>query len=438
MKGVNHLTRRDFLKLSGAGAAGVGLLGVYGCGGGASANEIEWTTWGNPGELERFVQFTDEFNKEHKDIQAELKPIPNVEEYNSKMLTQLNGGTAPDLFYSFENNIGTWVDKGVISELTDRLKGPKSQSPPDEVISGLWGGAQTEPGTYFGIPVDCNPYTFWFNKKVLQDAGINDNPVDLYERGEWKWDTFQGMLEQLRGSGVNGFVLGQVGLETFSWATSNGGKIVEGDRFVLHEDPKSVEAHVWLYDNIRNKNITYTTTLPSGQGPDALFMSNRVGFVPAGRWYLPIFKQNPNLEFDIVPWPTNTDSKDEPVGIPTAFMVMNKDSEDPDKAFQFLTEFVSREGQIFRLKGGGNAVPSVTGADEVVLEGNPTLPEHAQFFLDVRDIGYAYPGILSRVPDLNQDLIDIIEPVFVSGGNIRQALAQAGEQANKKIQEQTG
>ena len=53
---------------------------------------------GNPGELTRFQELTKDFNKKHSDIEVEFIPIPG--EYDQKILTQLTGGTAPDIFYA--------------------------------------------------------------------------------------------------------------------------------------------------------------------------------------------------------------------------------------------------------------------------------------------------------------------------------------------------
>lgn len=437
VRGIRRLTRRDFLKVSGAGVAGLGLFGVYGCGGGEQSGSasVRWSTWGNPGEVKRFQEYTDKFNEEH-DVQVNFRPIPNLDEYESKLLTQFNGGTGPDLWYSFDNNVGTWIDRGIAREITEMITGPDSKSSPDQFFDGLWGGTRTGEDTYYGAPVDCNPLVFWYNKKVLRDAGVSEDPVDLFERGEWSWEAFQGMLERVNPSGAEGFVLGAPGFETFSWATSNGGRVLEGDRFVMHEDPKSVEAHEFLYDNLQNGNMIYAATLSGNQGPETLFMSNRVAFVPAGRWYLPVFRENPNLEFDIVPWPANTGNKIEPVAIAEAYMLMASQTENPEAAFEFFTNYISKEGQIFRLQGQGNAVPSVRGADEVVLESD--LPEHAQYFLDAREIGYAYPGTLSSVPGVNQTLVETLEPVLINGGDIVAALTRAGERINQMIQEQAG
>jgi len=162
-------------------------------------------------------------------------------------------------------------------------------------------------------------------------------------------------------------------------------------------------------------------------------MSNQVGFVGAGRWYLPLFKKNATLEYDVVTWPTNTGNKIEPAGIPTAYMVLNKASKHKEPAYTFLTEFVSKEGQIYRLQGGGNAVPSIKGADDVVLEGN--LPEHAKLFLDAREIGYALTPAEAGVPGLSSDINSRFEALWLKNEDLDTALKDIQDLANKKIDE---
>ena len=80
MKSVDRLTRRDFLKLSGAGMAGVGLLGIYGCGrgsGGSSTGQGDWASWANSGAAARFNEYTDHFMEQHINIQVTYTPTPN-------------------------------------------------------------------------------------------------------------------------------------------------------------------------------------------------------------------------------------------------------------------------------------------------------------------------------------------------------------------------
>ncbi|MCZ8515336.1 sugar ABC transporter substrate-binding protein [Paenibacillus filicis] len=392
--------------------------------------KLKWSTWGNPGELGRFQEFTKDYNSKHPNVEFELIPIPS--DYEQKILTQLSGGTAPDVFYSGDSTISKLIENQTVSELTPYLKGD-SKIKEENVFKGLWGAARKNEKVY-GIPVDCNPVVLWYNKKLLQDAGVSVMPADLYEKGEWNWNTFKGMLEKLRANGKHGFVLENSWLRYYSFVTANGGTLYnDKGEFVQDKDPKTVEAYKFLYDNVQNKNMTFAGTLPKGQGGDAMFMSNQVGFVSAGRWYLPIFKQSKDLQFDIVPFPTNTGKKIEPAGVATAYMVLNKNTKYPKEAYQFLSEFVSKEGQIFRLQGGGNAVPSVEGADQVVLEGN--LPEHAKYFLDVRSNGYALTPFEAGVPGLSKVITDEMEALWLKDGKLDETLKTLGVKANQKIAE---
>ncbi len=81
--------------------------------------KIKWATWGNPGELTRHQEFTKDFNARHPDIEAELIPIPG--EYDQKILTQLTGGTAPDLFYAGDAFIVKLIENKSIEEITPRM-----------------------------------------------------------------------------------------------------------------------------------------------------------------------------------------------------------------------------------------------------------------------------------------------------------------------------
>src|ERR671916_37154 len=129
MKARSRLTRRDFLKLSGAGVAGAGLLGVYGCGGGggASTAQIDWASWANSGEAARFREYTDKFMQDHPSIQVTYTPTPNYDDYHPKILTQLNGGTAPDAFYAGDVFVAQFIANDTISALNELMTGPNSQ-----------------------------------------------------------------------------------------------------------------------------------------------------------------------------------------------------------------------------------------------------------------------------------------------------------------------
>ena len=149
MKGIQQLTRRDFLKMGGAGMAGAGLLSIYGCGrggGSSSTGQVDWASWANSGEAARFNEYTDHFMEQYPNIQVTYTPTPNFDDYHPKILTQLNGGDAPDAFYAGDIFAAQFIKNGTISKLNNLMTGSNSEEKPDAFAAGLWGPARTSEG----------------------------------------------------------------------------------------------------------------------------------------------------------------------------------------------------------------------------------------------------------------------------------------------------
>jgi multiple sugar transport system substrate-binding protein len=459
-----RLSRREFISRAAAMGMSLSVVGsiLAACGNGGSGNQgngssgqvggntstpgtksggtqgesasLTWSTWGNPGEMQRFQEYTQDYMKRNPNVKVTLRPIP-TDGYEAKILTQLNGGTAPDMFYSGDTTISKLIENNTITELTPMMKLSSSKIKPEDFAEGLWGAAKTQEGKIYGVTVDCNPMVLWYNKKLLQDAGVTQMPADMYEKGTWNRNAFQQMLDQVSAKGKRGFVLDNWWAPRYSWVTTNGGKVYSephNGEFVMHEDEKAIDAMTFLSDNLKAKKIIYTGSLPKGQGGDALFLSQQLAFYGAGRWVLPVFKKASSLQFDVVPYPSNTGNKLEPAGVPTAYAVQNAKTKFPDQTYALLSDFVSKEGQTFRLKGGGNAVPSVSGADQVVLEGN--TPEHAKYWIDLRKVGYALWPSEAGVPGLGDDINKGFDTLFLKGGDVKTGLQKIGQQANQKIQ----
>jgi multiple sugar transport system substrate-binding protein len=443
-EGQKNVSRRQFLRAAATAAGGIALVACGNTGTGATTTteggnaeapsggvaNIKWSSWGNPGEVQRFNEYTKDWNSKNPNVQATFIAIPS--DYEAKMLTQLSAGTAPDVFYTGDGFIGRLIANKTIIDLTELLNSSASRSKPEEFAEGLWGAAKTKDGKYYGVTVDCNPMIMWYNKKLLTDAGISQMPADMQKAGNWNWDTFQETCAAAVAAGKRGYVFESWAAHPYSFVTSNGGTIYDDSgAFVANTNDKAKEAYQMIYDNIQNKNFVYSGTLPQGQGADAQFLSQAVAFVAAGRWLLPVFKKSASLDYDIVVWPTNTGKSPEPAVIPTAYMVQNAKTASQDGAFAFLTNFVSKEGQTFRLQGGGNAVPSVSGVDNLVSEGND--PPNWQALIDARDVGYALYAEETSVPGLSQDLQTESDNLWLKGGDVQATLDKMAQIAKDKM-----
>lgn len=435
---AGRIDRRTFIRR--AVAVGISLssieafMAACGSSSGGGSTSIKWSNWANTGEIQRFKDFTANYNKTHNtNVQYSFVPTAN-NNYFSKILTELNGGNAPDAFYVGDGDIGKLVANQTVMQLDTLLSSSKSKSNASLFAPGLWGAAKTQSGKIFGVPVDCNPLLLWYNEKVLQDAGITTMPADVYSAGQWTRDAFQQMIEKIHAKGKYGFVLDAWSLQYYAWATTNGGKIYDkngyGD-FIAMDDPKSLDAFQWLANQVRAKTMIYAGSLPKGQGSDLALLSGQTGFISVGRWDLPEFKTG-GIQYDCVPFPTPT-GKIGPAPVALAYMVINKKTKLQDQAFDFLTNYVSPAGQAFRLSGGGNAVPSVqaAAAEKVVTDGND--PKHAQYLLDARNAGYGLFPAEGNAAGLTDDIKTALDPVWLQGKDVKTALAGIATMAAPRI-----
>jgi multiple sugar transport system substrate-binding protein len=197
----------------------------------------------------------------------------------------------------------------------------------------------------------------------------------------------------------------------YSWISSQGGTAFDkSGAFVGNSDEATISATETLGENFQNGTFVVADSLPEGAGADSLFVSHKAGFFSQGRYTIGTVKSaGEEASYDIVRWPT-PDGAAAPTGVATSYLAINGQSKKADAAFTFWTEFLSAEGQTFRLQGGGNAVPSIKGADEVVLEDD--YPAHAQTFLDMRDIGFEDHPTVAAVPGLSTDISDLMLALY--------------------------
>ena len=401
---------RRLLAVGAASAMMIGLAACSGGGGASDENTVVWSTWGTPEELTRFEEFNDEFMKRHPDITVELQPVASYSDYHSKLLAQLTSNTAPDVFYIGDDKIGQFVDAKVLAPLTKLMESDASQTQPDDFFPGLFGAAEQD-GEIFAAPNDSNPDVLWYDKQALAAAGITEDPATLAENGEWTTEKYLEMNDKLAAAGLTGSMFWNYWATHYSWISSQGGTAYDDSgAFVGNDDATTVDAVDTLGRYFQDGTFVVADSMPEGAGADSVFVTHKAGFFSQGRYTIGTVESAGEQDsYDIVRWPT-PDGQAAPTGVATSYLAINGKTKAKDAAFTFWTEFLSAEGQVFRLEGGGNAVPSIKGADEVVLEDG--YPAHAQTFLDMRDIGFEDYAAEAVVPGLSTDVSDLFLKLY--------------------------
>ena len=399
--------------------AGSGAL-LSACGGatlpsGAGSGEktggtVTWGSWANPGEAERFKKYSADYQ-----TKTGTKVIYQVVsgDYLAKLLTQLSGGSAPDAFYVGDTQMAKLIESNVLEPLDTYLASPDATVKFADTYPGLSKWCKSTDGKIYGIPVDCNPHAFWFNKKVLTAAGVAQDPGAAFDAGAWNQAAMTDLLTKVKAAGKKGAALESNWFDICSWITTFGGTAFDDSgKAVFDTDPKAKAALEWLIEQVKSGNMTYGGSLPKGQGVDALFYAGQLATLGYGRWVLPNLKKlKSTVDYDIAPLPSEDGKTVMPVAIYTKAMSVNAQAKDKDAALRFLGDFVNADGQKARLSGGGNAVPSRAGLDDIVTEGND--PPHAKLFTEIAKNGYATPLLLAHSPVKSNDFSNIMDSLLL-------------------------
>lgn len=399
------VSRRSLLgvaTVAGLGMAGAGTLlagcspkpaGGTGATGGAGTGPITWASYANPGEAETYKRVSEQYTKQFGN-KVTWQQV--VGDYQTKILTQLAGGKAPDAFYVGDSSMAPMIQSGKLQAWDDFLASADAPVKLADFHQGLLAWCKSKDGKLYGLPVDCNPKVFWFNKGLLQEAGVTTDPAASFAAGAWDRNALDDLLTKVKATGKRGMVVEAGWFDWMSLITTFGGKLSneDGTKMIFDTDSKALETLEWLFDHFKAGTITYGGSLPKGQGVDALFKSGQMATSQYGRWLLPDLRKLKNMQFDMVPMPSPDGKTVMPVAVYCAAMSVNAAAQDLKAAQMFAGRYLNADGQRFRLGGGGNAVPSIKGLDDVVLEGG--VPANAKLFNDIAAKGWSIPLPIAR------------------------------------------
>jgi multiple sugar transport system substrate-binding protein len=172
--GPRGLSRRDFLKVGGAGLAGAALLGATGCGGGeqsGGATELYYTAPADTtGATPKLIsQFNEKYKGKYKVIFQ--KGNSDTGQRLDKLRTQFQaGGEGIDIILGDVIWTAEMAESGWISDLSDRF--PENQQReflPGSVEAIIYNGKP------YGMPWYTDTGLLYYRKDLLKKSGY-DNP----------------------------------------------------------------------------------------------------------------------------------------------------------------------------------------------------------------------------------------------------------------------
>src|SRR5215203_5430311 len=350
------LSRRDFLKVGGAGLAGAALLGAAGCGGSeqsGGATELYFT--GPPDTTGTTDKLIKEFNEKNKGKYRVIFQQGNADtgQRLDKLRTQFQaGGENIDVILGDVIWTAELAESGWISDLSDRFPESKQQHFLPGSVEAI-----TFNGKPYGMPWFTDTGLLYYRKDLLKKSGFNGPPKT--------WDELKQMTRKVRrDSDIEfGFLFQGAKSEAgvcdgceFIWG--HGGNVLDPSdpTKVLVDSPQAIEGleteRSMITDGIAPKAVTvYEETETEGEflRGDAVFLRNwPYVYSLIGTSSYPKLKTD-QVGVSELPSadgkPGNGTVGDQPLYISTS-------SKYPDAAWKFIEFLTASEQQRFRAIEG--------------------------------------------------------------------------------------
>lgn len=341
------LSRRRFLQVSGSGLAGIvlaactaptapsGADGAAEPGAEATTISVLNANWG---------EF---YNNLMQNIgESYMENNPNVqidwtfeEQWETKLLTQVAGGTAPDATYTNWRSQANLAAKNTFTPLDSYLE-PTGLGREDFVVSMydacLWDG------TLYAVPGGADYLVLFWNKDVYRDVGLDP------EQPPTTADELIAHSETILQKDDSGNIT-RVGYipsadQYIQWVYLNEGRFYDPENNqITANEPINVETLQWLVDYVNtidvDKLAAFNESAPSYSQPGNPFATRQSAYLVTGFWaYDALNEFAPDIDYGVafMPTPTGAEEERENYLIQGWMYAIPAGAKEPDTSWAFI------------------------------------------------------------------------------------------------------
>lgn len=404
-------------------------------------------------KTDSFTALDNLFKDAKKDFEAanqgttvELQPIEaNDDDYGTKLALALRSAeTAPDVLYEDTFKVRSDVDAGYLLKLDSYLEKWDDWKTYNEVVKAAGTG---DDGGIYAVPLGTDTRGIWYNKKVLQKAGI---AVPWQPR---TWDEILDAARKMKAADPS-----VVPFNMYAGKASGEGTVMQSFYELLYgtdselydqREKKWVVGSQGFTDSLAFLKTLYDEKLAvtPAEALDANVWKKVFGeWLPQGKMgavvegsYAPSFWQKGGSyewagyaeDMGVAKFPTQRGQ--EPGGVSMSggwTLAVGADSKNPDQAFQFLATALNKKNALaFTVASSQISVRSDVAAEPDYLAANPFVKDVSELVsvTHYRPATADYPRISAAV--------QVATEAVITGTLSPQA---AAEQYDKTIRDQVG
>ncbi|WP_448006930.1 ABC transporter substrate-binding protein [Agromyces bauzanensis] len=341
-----------------------GALALAGCSTGSSGDESDGpitlkfqSLSDQPAAIEATQTIVDAWNEENPDVQVEIVQAGWDGIYD-KLITQFNGGAAPDIIHYEAASIVPFARDGYLADLTDLMSDERKADVPEGVLDSV-----TVDDQIVAYPTELQSYMVFANKTLLDSAG-----VAIPDGDTMTWDELRDIAEATTQNGVYGLGWGLKSPTAafMSMAPQFGGEYFEGsgtDATITIGDgemalPELVDEMAYVDGSILPVSLTQ-----SGSEVLAAFYAGQIALTVQGSFQAANITKDAPADLDWIVLPPLEDSAGAAQAANPQTLSVNIDSEHVEEAAAFIDYFTETENLV-ALNTADALIPATTSAQE--------------------------------------------------------------------------
>lgn len=402
---------RTALKIA-ALVSGLSLLAVST----AQAVEIQYWQYVYDTRVTAMTELIKNFEAANPDITVTQTTFP-YDDYQTKVIAAHLAGNGPDVLQFYYG----WLDKfqkGGVLQALDPAVFPNAEIEKDffPIVSAI-----SRDGKYYGLPTAVRSLALFYNKNLMQEAGIAEPPKTLDELVA----DAKKMTKTDGGGNITseGITLDFAGQDHQWWrevlVRQFGGVPYDDAGNVAYNSDAGVKALTWYTDLATKDKVGAVGFMDEGQ---AAFKAGLAGFTVDGTFRLGSFKPITDFQWGVTELPASAD------GVKSNFASyfangISADATGDKKAAaeKFLQYVTSPEAMQIWLKTVGE-LPARREA--ALTDANLNDPIYAPF---LKALDYAHTTTFVDEAGQRQGAIDMVNRVVLNGEAPKDSLAEAAK-----------
>lgn len=312
-----------------------------------------------PAAIEATESIVDEWNAANPDVQVEIVPAGWDGIYD-KLITQFNGGAAPDIIHYEAASIVPFAVDGYLADLSEYMSEEKRADIPEGILDAV-----TVDDQVIAYPTELQSYMVFANRTMLEAAG-----VEIPTGETMTWDELREIARVTTTDGAYGLGWGLASPTAafMAMAPGFGGEYFEGtgaDASITIGEGEMALPELVGAMAYEDRTVLPVTLTQSGSETLASFYAGQVAMTIQGSFQAANIANDAPEGFDWVVLPPLEGPEGPEQAANPQTLSVNIDSEHVEEAAEFIEFFTDTEN-LAALNEADALIPATTSAQEAM------------------------------------------------------------------------